>query len=414
MAPSPARALRAPILLLTLLVMAPAVEGQAGPTLRWPDLLTRLEAQPELAAAQADLAAAEGELRAIGLPNPELEWSGGRAESLEGEGGEAADVWEWSASLPLRPWGPWRHERAAARAESRAAAQEVLFARREQERQLAVRFWKVVHDERQRAVLAERERQIERLVEIARLRADLGEARPSEPLRLEIEREELAAELRAAEAEAILNREALGRRLGLEPPGDFSVEADWDSLPPLPEGAVAPTQAHPLLAAETARGESAAAALAAARAERWPGLRVGGFKARELVAESEGLSLALELPLFDRRGGGVDRARAAATAAGHRRAALARDLADALAAAASRARVARQRALGLREEILPRAARALDVLEQEYRVGEAGLVDLLDARRERSRIESAQLAAQLDYHLALADLKALAPGDDHD
>jgi len=384
----------------------------AAVELSWSDVLARLEAQPELAATRAELAAAEGALRAITLPNPELEGSLGQAETLAGD--ETAEVWEWNASLALRPWGPWRHERSAARAERDAAGHDLAQARREQERRLAARFWRVAHDQRLALVLGERQAQLHRLVEIARLRAELGEARPTEPLRLEIELEQLAAEIRAAEAEALLNRQALGRRLGVEPPDDFSLVADWDSLPPLPAGAGDPAPAHPLLAAETARAEGARAALAAARADRWPGLRVGAFQSRELDAESEGLSLALELPLFDRRGGAVDRARAAAAAAGHRRAALAQDYADALAAAQVRARLARQQVESLRREVLPRATQALAALEAEYRVGEAGLVELIDARRARSDTETELLTAQLDYHLALAELKALAPGDDHD
>ena len=412
MASSTARGLRALPLVLCCLLAAPSARGEAGPMLNWSDLLARLDEQPELLAARADRAAAEGALRAVALPNPELELARGRAEALGEEGSESADTWEVSLSLPLRPWGPWRHERAAARAERRAAGHDLQGVRREMERQLAARFWQVAHDQRLRLVLAERHAQLSRLVEIARLRADLGEARPTEPLRLEIELELLAADIRAAKAAAELERIALGRRLGLDPPGDFSVAAAWDSLPALAVDAA--PGAQPVLAAAAARSEGAEAALAAARADRWPGVKVGGFRARELDAESEGLVLAFEMPLLDRRGGAVDRARAEAAAARHRRRALAQDVADALAAAQTRLQLAHARALSLRDEILPRAARSLATLEEEYRVGEAGLIELLDARRARSGTESELLAAQLDLHLALADLKALAPGDDHD
>ncbi len=412
MASSTARRPRAFLLALCLLLAAPSARGEAGPTLSWPDLLAHLDEQPELLAAQADRAAAAGALRALGLPNPELELARGRAEAIGAEAGESADTWEVSLSLPLRPWGPWRHERAAARAERKAAGHDLQGVRRDLERLLAARFWQVAHDQRLRLVLAERHAQLSRLVEIARLRAELGEARPTEPLRLEIELELLAADIRVVEAAAALARLALGRRLGLDPPGDFSVAADWDSLPALAAGATLGGQ--PVLAAAAARSESAEAALAAARADRWPGLKIGGFRARELDAESEGLVLALELPLLDRRGGAVDRARAEAAAARHRRQALAQDLADTLADAEARLQLAHARVLSLRDEILPRATRSLAALEEEYRVGEAGLIELLDARRARSSTESELLAAQLDLHLALADLKALAPGDDHD
>src|SRR3990172_3077635 len=107
MAPSPARTLRALVLLLCFLLAPLGACSVAGPTLSWPYLLMHLEAQPELAAAQAEAAAAGGTLRAIGLPNPEFEFARGRAEALAGESGEGADTWELSVSLPLRPRGPW-------------------------------------------------------------------------------------------------------------------------------------------------------------------------------------------------------------------------------------------------------------------------------------------------------------------
>ena len=66
----------------------------------------------------------------------------------------------------------------------------------------------------------------------------------------------------------------------------------------------------------------------------------------------------------------------------------------------------------LEAEVLPRARRALDALETEYRVGEADLVALLDARRAHARSALALLAARLDYRFALADLDALNAGDD--
>jgi len=398
-----------------LFIVAPALAQAAeAPILRWEDLRAQIAAQPELLAASAAFDAATGAQDAIALPNPELELARGRAETLAPEAPDEADTWELTLSLPLRPWGPWRHERAAARAGRDAAAAELIAARRSLTRDLAARFWQVAHDQRQARLLAETEAQLARLVEIAALRVQLGEARPLEPLRLEMELETLRAEIRAAAGAARLAREALGRRLGLEPAGDFSVDADWDTLPPLPPPAAADAAAHPALLAATARGTGADAAFAAARADRWPGLRVGAFCARELDSESEGLSLALELPLFDRRGGAVTRARAEATLAEQERRLIARELADALAAADAAARLARERAQGLREAVLPRAAQVLAAAEAEYRVGETDLVTLLDARRAHADTESDLLAAELAYRLALAELEALIPGDDHD
>lgn len=395
---------------LGVLVLALLLPGgtAAETVLRWEDVLAALPSQPELAAARAERDAAAADRRALALPNPELELAGGRAEPLDAD--VTRDTWELGVSLPLRPWGPWRHARAAAAASVTAADAALDLARRDLRRQLARDFWQVAHDGRRLALLDELRAHAEGLVQLARLRVELGEARPAELLRLELEREELLSALAAADVEARLARAALGRRLALRDPADLRVDADWDTLPPLP--AADPAASHPPLAGARARSAAADARLAAARADRWPGLRLGALRGREADADVQALQLSLELPLFDRRGAGVDRARAETSRAREEQRRLERELADALDDALAHARLARDHVTRLEAEVLPRARRALDALETEYRVGEADLVALLDARRAHARSALALLAARLDYRFALADLDALNAGDD--
>lgn len=395
-----------------LLLAAPALAGET--LLRWSDVRERVEGHPALAAARADLAAADGAIRSVALPNPELELGGGRAEAIEGD--ETADTWELGVGIPLRPWGPFRHERRAARALRAGAAGDLAALRLEVEADLAARFWRVAHGQRLREILGRRLERVERLVEVARLRAELGETRPTDPLRVEIEHERLLGEIRRADFAADAKRRGLALWIDMDPALDYRVAADWDDIPALPalETLVERQDAHPALSAADSRHASAMASYHAAKADRLPALELGAFMEREMDAEVRGLSVSFELPLFDFKGGAVATADAELARADHLRDAHRRELAESLAAAHAEAAGARATLIGYRDVILPRATRSVAALEHLYTVGEESLLELLAARRDLAAAETELLDAQLDYRLALTELATLAGGSDHD
>ena len=399
-------------LTLLLLLAAPALAGET--VLRWSDVLEHVEDHPALAAARAELRAADGAIRSVALPNPEVELGAGRAEALEGD--ETADTWELGVGIPLRPWGPWRHERRAARARRAGAAGDLAALRLQVEAELAGRFWRVAHGQRRAEILGRRLEQVERLVEVARLRTELGETRSTDPLRAEIEHERLLGEIRRAEFAASAERRGLALWIDMDPAPDYRVSADWDRVPSLPElDTLMERQGeHPALAASDSRHAGAMASLHAAKADRLPGLELGAFVEHEMDAEVRGFSVSFELPLFNFRGGAVATADAELARARHRRDAHRRSLAESLAAAHAEAAGARTTLIGYRDVILPKAERNVSALEHLYTVGEESLLELLAARHELAEAETELLDAHLTYRLALAELATLAGGSDHD
>lgn len=395
---------------------SPGLAAEGDPVLRWADVLARLDGHPLLAVAGAEVAAADGALRAARrLPNPELELGGGRSE--EDASGENSSIWDLSVSIPLRPWGPYRHAVAAAGFERAAVEQERSLRRLEVERELSQLFWRIAHDQRRADILAAARDRLSRLAALARLRAELGEARPTDPLRFEIELAKLEAEIRAATDEADLNRLAL--RTWVDPglPEDFRVDADWDLMPrlaSLESLRSRVSRSHPALLAAESRLEGAGAGLRLERAERLPGLTVGGFVEQEADALNRGLQVSLEVPLFDWNGGRIAAASAAREAASHRRTLVARELERSLAAAMASALRALDTVGRYRDHIVPKSLEAVAALERMYTVGEVGILDLLDARRELVATEEEMLSAQLEFRHALADLNALVGGEDHD
>jgi cobalt-zinc-cadmium efflux system outer membrane protein len=402
---------------LALSLVAP-IGGNADevPVLRWEDVEAALGRHPALRVAAMETAEAEGAVgEARRLPNPTVELGIGRAEGLE-EPAEA-DVWEIAVAQPL-PWPGGRGSRiAAAEAEWEAARVDAEAARLEVERAMAETFWTIVHDQERLAMLESSLGRLDELVEVARVRVDLGEARPMERDRLEIERARLGSELTEARARADVRRKILRLRLALEAPEGFRAAGDLGALPALPpvEEAVATALArHPGVAADAARARAAAARLRAERAARFPELAVGAYREEELDARTWGGTLEVTLPLWNRNGGAIARERSAARAAELRRVHRITELEAAVREVHAEASSAYERVRTLRDVVRPKALATTAAVERMYQVGEIDVMNVLDARRGRIEIESQLLQATLNSRVAALRLFALTGETDHD
>ncbi len=400
--------------LCVLFLITFVASAQAETVLSWDELRAQLDEHPALAAARAEVSAADGARRAIALPNPELELGAGTAMALTDD--ETADTWELGIDIDFRPWGPWRLERRAAGALRDSAERDVQVTRLELERELTFRILGVAHDQQLLELLEHRHEQVERITEVARLRAELGETRPADPLRLEIELERVGDELRQAKLEARARRRGLALWLDLDPAAGFRVSEDLESLPTLPDldRLTAGLSDHPTLISAALRRDAAAAGHGAARAARLPGIKLGAFTEREMDAETRGVRASLEIPLFNLGGGAVAQSAAELARAKYERDLLERHLREALAKSHARAEFLRARVLSYQEVILPKQHDAVDAFERFYKVGEESLLELLAARHDLAAAETELLAARHDYRLALAELATLAGGIDHD
>jgi cobalt-zinc-cadmium efflux system outer membrane protein len=119
------------------------------------------------------------------------------------------------------------------------------------------------------------------------------------------------------------------------------------------------------------------------------------------------LGLSLPLPLFDRNQGALAEAQAlvSRSEADVRRQEI--ELDSRLAGAFTTTGLARERALTLRERILPAAESAFQEIKAGYERGRFSYVDLLEARRAWAESRQAEVEARLQYHLALAETEFL-------
>jgi cobalt-zinc-cadmium efflux system outer membrane protein len=117
--------------------------------------------------------------------------------------------------------------------------------------------------------------------------------------------------------------------------------------------------------------------------------------------------LGVEIPLFGRRGGRIDAARARVAAATAEADAERARLRANQSAALARWSVAQRRATAFIEELVPAQTRSTDLVRAAYTAGESDLSTMLQAERDLLAVQSERVEAEVDAARAWATLERL-------
>lgn len=391
-----------------LLTAGPVARAETQLTLH--ECRTRvLAASPVLAAAVADSVAAAGAARQAGaVPNPELTFE---VENFGGDlsrWGEAEVTWSLAQNL-----GFLARRGAAAEAGRRgreAAAAGLVAARRDLLIEVERRFVALQVAQRRVELLDGEVGVADSLTAAVGALVAAGEVSPVELSRARGERA-LAAIDRDAAVAGVRRAATVLAELWGGADGDAARAAGE-----LATGVAVPTRAEvagsPAAGPEVARQAAVVARQAAlgrlARAQRWPDpTATGGV--RRFAASGERAfvaAIALPLPLFDRGGGAVAEAGAREAQARHELRALGARLRAARLAAWDDLDAAIGAERALRETVVPEAARVRAALDEGYRRGKFGLLDVLDARRTLAAARLRQLDALAALHAARLELES--------
>jgi cobalt-zinc-cadmium efflux system outer membrane protein len=390
------------------LLAAPLPGPAADPpaVLRWPDVAAAAERHPLLVEARARVAEALGAADAAGeLPGPSVSVSAGDATPRGG--GATRREWGIQVDLPLEPLASRGPRVRSAEALADWAREEVRAARARVLGELRHAFVALAHAQAVAEAGAELEAQAARLAGLVRRRAEAGEGRPSEVPRAEVEHLRLQGSVERARAAVEARRARLAALTGSPV---ARVEADLAAAPRLPplEELERGLGQHPAVRGARSRVTAAGEALDAAGRDRLPGLALGWSHDEELDRRASTVQATLTLPLWGWNGG---RVRAAAAALDGERARLVgtsrqlhAGLAEAWQGCTSGQAVARR----FRDEVLPRAEGSAATLSRAFELGEAGLLDVIDARRVRLDARREYLDLLLAMQDACADLAALS------
>lgn len=383
-------------LLTAMTALLVALPAHAAPLrITWDDVRRLSENNPQIRASRHERAAARAGVDAAGVaPNPEAEASVGRG--LAKDGSAAGVEWGVDVSMPLDWIARSGAESRAAVALARAAEAETDATHRAVLLRLRVLFWQLAYEQERVAALRELNGQTRTLAATVERRVQRGEVRPVEAMRVRVEAETIAGELELAMAELDARRVELGLWLGVD-----AVEAitELSALPDAGELTDARGE-HPAVRAAEARVRAAEAAVSKERLERVPAFGVTIFTEHELDRHAYGAGVAVELPLWNWNTGRIEQAES--TAAAHESQLDAQrleiEVATGNATAACRAGVAVARRF--RDNILPPAEDAARTAERTYELGEASLLEVIDARRTllatKQRLLESLVRAQID------------------
>ena len=370
--------------------------------------------QPALAAAAATRRAASAQVAGAGsLSDPRLMW-GEMIEPVETRVGPQQRVISLQQSVPWPGTLGARRSAASSRADAAGA--------REQE--VVVQVAAAVRRAWARAAwLAETRRVVALQIELARsleavVRADYeaGQGRYGDLLQAQVEIARLEDRLVGLDDRDDAARAALNEALGRDPAAALAMPTRLRSAG---VGGQPADVVHPRLEVLTHRTAAALAEAEAARRAGRPGfvlgvdwIQVGDARMDGVAGDGRDALVArvgLNLPIWRGKHDGAvaaAEARAAATKAERR----AQDLMLAsrrVAAAVDRRDAARRETL-YRDDLLPRARQAYEILLAAYRAGGGVFADVLAAQRTLLQLDHDLLDARRDVQLALADQEVAA------
>jgi len=368
---------------------------------------TSAPSNPRIVGPQEDIAAAEAEIAQARLrPNPEVSLE---VEDVAGTGafsGLRASEYTLSAGLPIELGGKRDARIAAARAEADLARLHGELSRSELGYLVRRRYVAAVAAEAKvelAADILERDRE---LLRIADALVDAGREPPLRALRARAALAEAEAELKAAQADALATRFALG--------------ALWlqDAAPKVPLEFPAIEPPHDLIASYSGLETRIAAAeriAAEAEIDRQrslgvpdPTVSAGVKRFEESNDNAFVVGVSIPLPLRNRNQGSVAAAQARARAAGAREAVAMADYRQEVAQARADYLSAEAKSTTLEERSLPQAEEALRLAEIGYRNGKFPLLEVLAAADTRDSIRRSIIDAREQQGAAAARLIRLA------
>lgn len=380
--------------------VSPLVDRGKGTEVRitWQDIERLVDEHPRIAAGKQRSLAARAAVNAAGaVPNPSLEGTTGYGRARDGSASRVE--WGLELSIPLGWIAGRKAKQNAARAEASVADAESEALRRDALLQLRTLFWSLVYEQERVLALSELREQTVVLSSTVGRRVEKGESRPVEATRVEVEAEKIAGELSVAGASLEVRRAQLGLWMGLPEGEKLTAVADLDELPQPATGSRARELVrteHPSVVAAEARVRALEADLSAERRARIPVSSIQAFTDHELDRSAYGGGLAIDLPLWNWNRGGVRRAESALAAGRNELDAERVELESQAIETVAACQAGIELATRYRDRIQPGATSAAQTIERTYELGEATLLEVIDARRTllETRMQSLEALAK--------------------
>ena len=370
------------------------------------------ERNPNLLSLRAERdARVAGRRDASRFQNPELEYEGGEADPFDSS--ETKSVREFSIRQTIENPMARHYRLGALQFEVEAAGEEVRFGTLGVDLEVRLNFYRI-HYLRELLTLARlNEEGLREVSELIAARAQAGEVRELEAIRLRVEHMRARNQVQAAELELAQFRQHLDMFLGNVLPNSFALEGELMAdlmVPELDQLENELLPQHPLLQQAAGRRDAAGQQVKESQVGWFPDPVFSATSGREIDGDIFKLGIGFEVPLWNFSRAAVERDRQTLKQAEHFEEGLRLELQAELMIRHNHLLLHQQTLQLFQEGLLQEAEASMEIAEISYREGEVSFVEYLDALRAYQSIQIEFQQALYDWNRELAELNRAAGG----
>ncbi len=316
------------------------------------------------------------------LTNPELTWTWGKAESYDEM--EQRNTSEFAISQPLE--NPFKRHYRIQVFERDWEASEYLLEFTKLELMYAIKdhYYQILLQKKKMELAKKNADSIGEIHRLILKRAQLGEVRELEAIKLQVESLRAQNALNKIWTDLELAKERLNKFLGNMLPLDFDIQGELEYTPVDADEQVLLTEIlplHPLIKEKKKRNEQAEENIRFVQWKLLPDFKLVGFSKKELDGRNKGLGIAFDIPLWNWRTKEVDEAESLLLKHNEELKTITMELTTEAKARINQLRLSSRAIKLFTTGLLKQAEESLKIAEVSYTHGEISLIDFLDSQR---------------------------------
>jgi outer membrane protein, heavy metal efflux system len=346
------------------------------------------------------------------IPNPQVEVMNGTRNPRVGTNTPGADARLKTVSITQdldMPWHRFPRVDGALAGLNAAQANEESF-KADMRAQLRLRYYDLVRRTAENRVAREDVKLMEGIHKRIELQVETGEKAKFELVKANAELLNAQKMQESASLRVRQSRGALRALVGIQLPEGFVVQEQSHAFaPPAPLSEVRDQvlKANPELQRTRAERQQLDRKLSEEKALRFPKFALRADQDMDPEWRSKRVGIAMNLPLWDWRGGPVGEAAAKLSQSDNQLAYQEFSLLQSLEAAYQQYEIANAQVVALEGGIVRHAANALRIAELAYKAGEKSFLDVMDAQRVYRAARNELITAQFELASAWAEIERL-------
>lgn len=250
-------------------------------------------------------------------------------------------------------------------------------------------FYKILLLKKKRDLTQKKLESIRQTFRLIKKRAELGEVKELESIKLYVETLKTEKELDQIRTDLELTKEKLNNQAGNSLPSDFRLEGELSYTPfhPSEESLLQKAlSSHPLLREKEQKMKRAQSRIHYLQWQRFPDFNLSGFVKEQLHGRNKGLGISVDIPLWNFKSSEIEEAKRYLRKHKKEMEALKLDLITDVKSKLKHLRLSAQTIELFHKGLLKQAKESLTIAEVSYKHGEISLMDYLDSQRTHYEI----------------------------